>query len=215
MTDETRGGTSSIEIELGQNRVKLEGSESFISGELGDVIQLVQDYQKAVGVERDGKVERERGEQATFEDLEETEQPSREETEDESGDTDEDPLKQVARSRNLPYDKLSRHFYVEDGEIHVQDPRNIKPKYALLGYGIIRKELKRETYLDNKATKEKLIDGEMVDIDRWGGKFLYRLRNEGLIKDDPNSAKSRNKPFKITPTGLDEFSAWLEDSNGE
>lgn len=215
MTDETRGGTSSIEIELGQNRVKLEGSEGFISDELDGVIQLVQDYQEAIEDERDGQVERERGEQATFEDLEETEQPSQETPEAESDDTDGDPLKQVARSLNLPYGELSRHFYVEDGEIHVQDPRNIKPKYALLGYGIIRKQLKGETYIDNKATKEKLIDGEMVDIDRWGGKFLYRLRNEGLIKDDPNSDKSRNKPFKITPSGFDEFSSWLEGQNGE
>lgn len=214
MANNTVEAKSVIEIELGQNRVKLEGSESFISDELDNVIQLVQEYQQTIQDSPTAVEARNPGEQATFEELDQPAQPQQENSDAKPAGVEDDPLQQVATSLNLPYDELSRHFYVEGEEIHVQDPRNINPKYALLGYGIIRKHLTGETYLDNRATKEKLIDGEMVDIDRWGSKFLYQLRNNGLIKDDPNSDRGRNKPFKVTPSGFDEFSSWLEGSNG-
>lgn len=222
MAENTANDSPAIDIQIGQSRIHIQGSEEFISEELPDLLDWVENNeadildeegQRAVDTSSDDA--QEGGDPPSGENLSLEEALS----EDENGtDSSEDklthiggPLAKVADSINVSYDALSKHFYVDDDGVGIQNPRNIEPKYALLGYGVIRKELTGDTYLQNKPTKEKLIDQEMVDISGWGSNLLYSLRRNGLIKDDPNTDKGRNKPFKITPKGFDEFIQWLEE----
>lgn len=136
---------------------------------------------------------------------------SEEDADEESDSTSK--LKDVADRINVPYEALSEYFYMDGDEIHIHDPREIKPKYALIGYCTLKEELHNDTYHDNTDTKKKLIDNEKVNIEDWGGTLLYNLRESGYIKDNPNSQKSRFKPFKITPSGREELVDWLNEDN--
>ena len=229
MVDDTANESSAIDIQIGESRIHVQGSEEFIADELPDILEWVGNHEATVLDEaRKGAVETSGDEVQKSGDGEAGENMSLEEAwSDDEGDhgfsedgqsdaveAEPDPLAEVAESINVDPDALSEHFYVDDDGVGIQNPREIDPKYALLGYGIIRKELTGDMYLDNKETKEKLIDQEMVDISGWGSNLLYGLRRNGLIKDDPNTDKGRNKPFKVTPSGFDEFIQWLEDQEG-
>lgn len=122
-------------------------------------------------------------------------------------------LSKFADRANVDASKLEEHFYIDEEEIHVQDPLQIEAKYAVLGYCSIREVLDEDPYHDNTETKKKMIDVEKVNIDSWGRKLLPNLRSAGLIKDDPNTEMSRNKPFKVTPKGRKEFVEWLNEDN--
>jgi len=214
MTKKDSRNTSQVEVTVGQASIRIEGSESFIEKELPTILDWVDS--------NDGEIkatEQTQEDEGTESDSDRSvSQPSlteaANETGDESGGEAESKLVEVAYDLNVDPDKLSQHFYIDEDEntVHIQNPMEIDPEYALLGYCDIRERLTGDTYHDNAKTKKKLIDQEKVDIERWGSSLLYGLRREGYIKDDPNSDRSRNKPFKITPKGHQEFVKWINNS---
>lgn len=212
MTEDSPEKPSEVEVTIGQTSVRIEGSESFIERELPTILDWVDST--------DGSTEQARGTQESESELSGvTTQPSIDEavSEDWSEPSDgeaESKISEIASDLNVDPDKLSEHFYIDEDEksIHIQNPMGIEPKYALLGYCDIREHLTGETYHDNNKTKKKLIDQEKVDIGRWGSSLLYNLRRNGLIKDDPNADRERNKPFKITPKGHKEFVQWINEA---
>jgi len=212
---------STVEIVIGQNRVHIEGTEKFVSDELSTILDRISlahsekpsEPSRQTSDSNNGATDGTPGQQVPLSE----EGFTTEEAEMSGDDAEPDPLKKVAEAINVPVETLRKHFYVEEDnselDIHVQDPTKISAKYALLGYCTIREVLLGETVHNNKETKKKLIDVEKVDIDAWGRKLLYRLRQKGYIKDDPNTDRSRNKPFKITPQGRKEFVDWLRDES--
>lgn len=205
---------SSVEIVIGPNEIRINGSEKFVSEELEALLEKV-DLTKSVeplGTQTPSGMAR-----VEKEELIEHDQEDGENAVSSSESSIHDPLNRVAESLNVPPGGLKDQFYLdetednEDGEleIHIMYPTKIPQKYALLGYCTIKEELTGQTYFDNKATKEKLVDGEKVPIEYWGRKLVHNLRNEGLIKDDPNSDKKRNRPFKVTPKGRSQFVEWV------
>jgi hypothetical protein len=220
MDDKKADSKSVVEIDMGHNRVRVEASEEFISQELESILQWTSDYTGSVESEpvRDDSEEEEGVQQTSLEDL--GTEPSEEKalhshTEEESNEHISDEMEEIARSLNVDPSELSKHFYLDSTGAHIQDPTKIEPKYAFLGYCLIEKERTGESYRDNQETKKTLIDEEMVDIDRWGSTFLYRMRNAGLVKNDPRSDKKRNQPFKVTPKGHREFVSWLEENEDD
>lgn len=206
---------SVVEISVGQNQLRVEGSEEFISDELSKILDRVDmTAPPALPAEADGgeeAVESEvskPGEQAK---LFDEPAPNQADTGEDS-DTDTE-LSEVANRLNVEPNAISEYFFIDGDEVHIQDPMNIQPRYALLGYCSIKEILTGEQYHDNAATKKKLIDVEKVNISEWGGNLLYSLRQEGLIKDNPHTDKKRNKPFKITPPGREELVKWLNEDN--
>ena len=204
---------SVVEIVFGSNEVRVKGAEDFVSDELERILDRIDLAQSVEPKEEPKQRERENtpGQQVPLD-----EQDFRPEQENETTvETDSDPLQKVSERINIPERALLEHFYVEEKEsgmdVHIQDPISIPGKIALLGYCTIREELTGTTYHDNQKTKKKLIDVEKVDIDSWGRKFLHRLRKDGLIKDNPNTDKKRNRPFKITPKGRQEFVNFLSE----
>lgn len=202
---------SSVEITIGRNNLRIEGSEDFISSELSTILDRIdlgpqpeiddkEGSNKALSTEQEPS-----GNGASPQ--EEIDEDS---TEKEAADSQ---LRKVADRINVPYESLSKHFYLDDDTVHIHDPREIESKYALLGYCTIKEELTGDTYHDNTEIKKKLIDDEKVNIEDWGGTLLYSLRKSGYIKDNPNSQKSRFKPFKITPSGREEFVDWLNEDD--
>ena len=211
--ESTDEANSEVNIQVGSNRVHIAGSEEFIIDELPKILDWVSQAditEESVTAEESVNGEEEGNSDGRLDQT--TLLPAPEEGKPEKAtDGAISKIEEIAMSINADPEKLSDHFYTDDDGIGVQDPRHIDPTYALLGYGIIKKELTGDAYLDNTETKKKLIDHEMVDIDRWGPNFLHQLRRKGLIKDDPNTDRKRNKPFKITPKGFDEFINWLEN----
>jgi len=201
---------SLVEINIGQNGIRLEGSEDFLAEELSTILDRV---------DLTARASPEVSEQAKQDDNQAAVQSSQQSlSEDDEVDEGvdagvEDSALDVVAKRlpKVDADDLEAHFYIEDEEIHIQDPMSIDPKYAFLGYCTIREIMTGEQYHDNNETKKKLIDIEKVNIESWGSVFLYHLRQNGLIKDDPHTDKKRNKPFKITPTGREEFLTWLTE----
>jgi len=215
MSGENRGGHSKVEIALGESSIMIEGSEQFIQDELPGIMGWVRESAEEMDlgsatqcVGGDGEAEPE-GKQATLEES----GPTRDEEKEEESEEESGALAEVADSIGVDAGDLQEHFYVDNGEVHIQNPMATEPKYALLGYCTIRSELTGETYHPNKETKEHLIDNEKVNIENWGGTLLYGLRRSGLIKDDPQTDKGRNRPFKITPKGHREFVNWV--TNGD
>lgn len=209
MSDE--GTQSTVELTIGKNNLRIEGTEGFISQQLStilDRIDLGSQPQTSLD-EGDGS------EQATFGDVSDngtsvSEKPNP----DNRTPSNIDPqLSQIAERVNVKPESLAEHFYLDGEDIHIQNPRNIEPKYALLGYCTVKEEMTEEPYHDNTETKKKLIDVEKVDIDDWGGVLLHSLRQGGYIKDDPHSQKKLNRPFKITPPGRGEFIDWLNEDD--
>ena len=202
---------SSVVISIGQNELRIEGTESFISNELSNILDRIDLSSQSQmdtkdAIDKAGSMDEEASENGAS--------PSTRSEEDLEEEVDDSsPLKKVAERINVPYGALSEHFYLDEDEIHIQDPRNIEPKYALLGYCTIKEELHGKTYHENTETKKKLIDNEKVNIEDWGGTLLYNLREGGYIKDDPNSSKSRFKPFKITPSGREKLVDWLNEDD--
>lgn len=223
MNDDETTARSEVEIHLGENRIQIGGSEEFVSKELSDILEWVSEHQGTLARDTsttDSATTSDEAEPATPPDQSTFTETINEGTEDPEVDAEEgieetDPLEKVADSINVDADKLREKFYIDSDGVGIQDPRSIKPKYALLGYGVIKQELDGVTYLDNTETKKKLIDQERVNIDRWGANFLHHLRRNGLIKDDPNTDRKRNKPFKITPKGFEEFVEWIENGGEE
>lgn len=206
MTDQK--SESAVDISIGDNNVQVRGSEDFVSKELSNILDKV-DLTVQRRTNGSGNHQQETPNITDLEDQDSN-------TTLEAGSIPDgvDPqLAEIADSLNVDIEALSEHFFLEDGEVHIQDPRNIDPKYALIGYCIVREELTGEMYHDYNETKTQLIDGERVNIEEWGSTFLYRLRQSGFIRDDPNSQKSRNRPFKITPGGHEEFADWLDEDN--
>lgn len=204
----TENSYSSIELSIGQNDLRIEGSEEFISQELSTILDRVDLTEQQNGIGESGS----EPEQVTLDDVDRNGDSSTEESNSSNSETNT-RLAEVADSLNVKTDSLTKHFFLDGDDIHIQDPMNIEPKYALLGYCIIREEMTGDKYHENTATKEKLIDGEKVNIEEWGSSFLYNLRRSGYIRDDPNSKKGRNKPFKITPSGHKEFVQWLNEDD--
>lgn len=189
---------SEIEIVVGENRVRINGSEEFISRELSTVLNQI-DMEN--GVNYDEQKDKQQGESGDIED-------------NISGDDElSSDISQVANKINVNPSSLAEHFYTDEDGIHIHNPMDIPPKYAVLGYCTIKEELDNITYHNNTETKKKLIDKEKVDIERWGGELLHSLRQGGYIKDDPNTTKSKNKPFKITPSGRKELINWINEDD--
>lgn len=209
MTDDP--DKSLVEISIGDNQLRMEGTEDFLSNQLSEVLDrldLSKQFESgANGDSRTATKNQDQGE--VSQDGSET--PT---SEDDDGGPPEDgdsELHKVARRLEVDYEKLAEHFYIDEDGIHVHNPLKIEPKFAALGYCTIKEIVFDEIYHDNKGTKDKLIDIEKVEIDQWGRNFLPDLRSEGLIKDNPNVDRDRNKPFKITPSGRREFVEWLNE----
>lgn len=208
---------SVIEITLGPNEIHIEGTEEFVSSELETVLERI-DIAESVGSsdipspnEQRNSKEQVQREQTGL--LDQEFQPN--EQGDKKEESEPDPLETVANRIQVDSEQLKKHFYVEESqegyEVHIYDPTQISSRAALLGYCTIKEILTGETYHDNQHTKERLIDEEKVDINGWGSQFLYNLRRDGLIKDDPSTDLSRNKPFSITPKGREWFVSWLRE----
>lgn len=211
MSEDDPHAISEVEVSVGQTSVRIEGSESFIERELPTILDWVDSNDGGV-VQNEGSEGREAKSDQAVTQSSLPEVASKEETN--ASDTErQSKLADIARDLNVNPEKLSEHFYIDEDEntIHIQNPMDIEPEYALLGYCDIRERLTDETYHDNNKTKKKLIDQEKVNIERWGSNLLYGLRRNGLIKDDPNSDRQRNKPFKITPKGHEEFVQWINE----
>lgn len=212
MTEEDTN--SFVDITVGSNNVRVEGSEDFISQELSTILQ-------SLNLDRQQPVESEIEEKGADDDTEQVDLGMESTIDGDSPSSEFDnsrgninpQLEKVARRINVDPDDLANHFYIQSGEVHIQNPLEIEPKYALLGYCIIREVLDDVTHHDNLETKRKLIDKEKVNIEQWGGVLLHKLRQSGSIKDDPNSTKSQNKPFKITPKGQEKLVDWLNDDD--
>ncbi|WP_435069637.1 hypothetical protein [Haloplanus sp. C73] len=213
MTDES--DQSLVEISIGSNQLRMEGTEEFLSDQLSTILDRIdlssQSESKPAGnPETVSETPEPEPETESQSEDKEREPNETEEVSSETGDTE---LHKVARRLDVDHEKLAEHFYIDDGGIHVHSPLNIEPKYALLGYCTIKEILSDDIYHDNKETKDKLIDVEKVEIDQWGRELLPSLRSVGLIKDNPNVDRDRNKPFKITPSGRRELIEWLNENN--
>lgn len=205
---------SSVEISLGNNEIRISGSEEFISGELESILEkidLTKDSESLGSTKQ--TLEGDSEEETT---IEQANLKGRTIEGTENLESEKDPLNVVADDLNVDVTSLKRHFYVEEVEngeeydVHIQDPTGLPNKFAFLGFCTIREVLNDQIYHENVEMKRRLIDVEKIDINNWGGTFLYRLRNDGLIKDDPNTNKKRNKPFKITPSGRQDLIDWLK-----
>lgn len=201
MSSETDGAKA--ELKVGENEVRLEGSEQFVSDELSNIfdsIDITANYSAGPPAESSGTPD---GPSAGT--------PGEVDEEVETDESEADGLQKVATRLNVDVESLSEHFYVEGDEVHIQDPMSVDAKFAFLGYCTIREILMGVQYHENNETKQALIDREKVNIGQWGSNFLYNLRRSGLIKDKPHTEKSRNKPFKITPSGREELVDWLNE----
>lgn len=209
MSDENT--RSLVEISVGETQLKVEGSEEFISEELSKILDQVDMAASTVPTES--------GEHSPSETTKPRDQPkSLEHSEAEQPKTTTDKyansnLAKVADRLNVESSALEEYFVIDEGNIRIRNPMDIEPKYALLGYCSIQEILTDDQFHDNNKVKKKLIDVEKVDINEWGRKFLYRLRNQELIKDNPNTNKQRNKPFKITPSGRKDLINWINENN--
>lgn len=214
-----RGSNAHVEVSIDGAEVSVRGSEKFVREEIESIADLAADLAEASDAKQDshdgnqaGSDEhRQLGSHTTKKsDSSKNELP---EGEEQKESVVRGELTEVAQSLNVDPGALGEHFYVDDEGTHVDDPLEIDPKYALLGYGLIEKERTSEPYLDNQETKKTLIEQEMLDIGDWGGSFVYGLRDDGLIQNDPRSEKKRNVPFRITPKGRKEFVEWLSDDD--
>lgn len=212
----TENGNSVVKVSVGGNEIRIEGTEEFISEQLDFILSRIEMASSSKPSQPSEHTEDNDEEHIPREQAPLNEEFVQEDDSGASEDSEESsPLDRVAEKINVSSSELQEYFYLDENEesstrIHIQDPMKISGKYALLGYCIIKEDLEDDTYHDNRETKKKLIDEEKVDIDDWGRVFLYNLRNDGLIKDDPQTDKSRNKPFKITPKGYREFVSWLD-----
>lgn len=200
MTNESE--QAEIELSVGNNELRMVGSEDFLSNTLDSLLDRIN--LEDPGVDSDKSKEESSGVGDDYSQEDGSSSPESEENSD---------LYYVADRLNADPESLDSHFYIQDDEIHIQDPLKIEPKYALLGYCSIREILTEEPYHNNQETKKKLIDQEKVEIDEWGSQFLHNLRRSGLIKDNPNVDQDRNKPFKIMPKGRRELIEWLNEDN--
>ena len=206
---ENEHSKATVDIAIGHNEIHIEGSEKFISDELSTILDRIDIGDQVSNSDHDSA-----SSQSTLSTI------AQEADDDDTIQEDAELLSEsqtglstVAQKINVSEESLAEHFYLDDGEIHILNPMSIEPKYALLGYCTIKEVLFEESYHDNTQTKKKLIDKEKVKIDSWGSNFLHTLRRAGYIKDDPNSTKSRNKPFKITPSGHEQLVNWLNEDD--
>ncbi|MFC7325496.1 hypothetical protein ACFQMF_12995 [Halorubrum rutilum] len=190
-----------IDLAIGRNQIRIEGSESFVSDEMETILDTI-DLRK--GEQNPSSRGTESTELQDFDDNSEVDSTN-------EADTNKSELSEIAESLGVELSRLRRHFFIEDGNIHVENPLNIPPRFALLGYCTIENERKNTTTFDNTEMKEKLINGEGVEIDGWGD-FIYNARRRGDIRDDPNTDQSRNKPFRLTRDGRESFLDWLNDN---
>ena len=196
---------SFVELKIGRNEVRLEGTEEFISQELSTILEKI-DLVSQQQDNLEGSLE---SGQSTHSD---------EDIEVNSSDSDKEPsesegvLKSVAKKLGVDIDIINDHFYIDNGDIHIANPLDIEPKYALIGYCIMKEYKDDEIYHDNLETKRKIIDSEKVNVERWGD-LLSNLRRSGHIKDDPSYQGERNKPFKVTPKGQKELVEWINEDS--
>jgi len=222
--NESENSNSVVEINFGQHRVRVESSEEFISEQLESILswttESIEKVEAGSEIESPEPEEEELTQELLADVRDNTNEvghkPGSGESERDKAPvntkhTGGEQLGKIAKQLNIDPSALSDHFYLDGEGTHIRDPLDIDPKFAFLGYCLIEKERTGESYRENRATKQALIDREMIDIDSWGSNFLYRLRQEGLIKDNPNSDRKRNRPFKITPKGHREFVNWIEN----
>lgn len=191
MSDEN----SRINLESGGDKVEIEGSEEFISNQMEQLKEIHPSL-----FERDSTNTQEN--QQTIREEDESETSSEETSAD-------NRLQQIAQELDLPYEKLNEEFHLEENKVHIQNPRSIPPKIALLGYCAIKSEID-ENHFENKETKEILENRERVNLDDWKN-ILYNGRDSGIIKDVGD--QKQYKPFKIMPKGLDKLSDWLDENS--
>lgn len=209
---ESEQDQSLVEISIGDNQLRMEGTEQFLSDELSKVldrIDLSENAELKTGEDQKVKPEEPEPDKKSESESKKSELGDYE-TSSEEADSE---LHKVAKRLGLDQEVLAEHFYIDDDGIHIQSPLDIEPKYAVLGYCTIKEILSGDTYHNNKETKDKLIDIEKVEIEKWGSNLLYDLRSGGLIKDNPNVNQDRNKPFKITPSGRRELVEWLNEDS--
>lgn len=191
-----------IEMSIGENTILLQGSEDFISSELQTIFDNIDFEVVSSSTSPDSSGE---------ESSDGTVEAGGEGTGDSESGTSEShsAISTIADRLSIDSSLISTHFYVEDENIHLHNPYDITHKYALIGYCMLKREITGEDVFEQSITKEKLIEQERVPINDWGGKFMYRLRENGVIKNDPSSNKQKNIPFKITPKAEGQFKEWL------
>lgn len=192
-----------VNITVGQNKIELVGSEQFISDELSDILEKVNIQKGVKNSSEDSEIPTE---------PDNSESNSSNDELDNSVNKSNSDLEVVAESLGVDIGKIRQYFYIENDELHIENPLNIEPKYALLGYLSIENERQNKTTFDNLGMKDTLITKEGVDIDSWGD-FIYNSRRRGEIRDDPDSEQSRNKPFRLTRAGREEFIHWINEDN--
>jgi len=204
---------SKLELTAGKTSVSIEGSEDFIERQLPDLLSWVGNNSQSQSEHSSGDQEDQKkgGKEELVQDQLPVPADASEGGSESSSDVTDSEIKQIAQNINVDPEKLSEHFYVDSDGIHIQNPMKIDPECALLGYCTLREQITGETYHDNRETKQTLIDQEKVNISNWGSSLLYQLRRNGLIKDDPNTDRKRNKPFKVTPKGHQEFVNWVNE----
>lgn len=203
---EQTSGNAAVKIVVGQNEVEIEGSEDFISEELSTVLETLD-----LETQPDGVVSN--GHQPQSGTVEETSNgASHSDAESDTTDSADSSsnLEYVASKLDVEVDSLKRYFFVDDGELHIENPLNIPPRFALLGWCTIENERKGKVTFENLSMKDKLVSQEGVEIDGWGD-FVYNARRRGDIRDDPDSDQNRNKPFRLTRDGREAFIEWLEE----
>ena len=186
-----------IDITIGNSEIHIEGSEKFVSRELSTVLEKVDIEHQSQTKDIDGQTSQESSQTSA-----EIEEP-----EDLEGE-----LNKVADGLGVDSNKLKKHFFIDDNDLHIENPLNIPARQALLGYCTIENEWTGKTTFENRPMKTKLVEQEGVEIDEWGD-FIYNARRRGDIRDDPSSSQQRNKPFRLTRDGRDAFLAWLENGN--
>lgn len=196
-----------VDLKYGDNHLRIEGPKEFVERQMDTVLEQIP-------LKNSSKAN---GNSQTEAHVPPTQAPldAEYDSHEEEPESPDDDLKLVADELSVDYEKLSEEFYVDEDGPGVRNPRQIDPEYALLGFCTIQKVLDGQTVFDNLGMKERLMEDEMVPIDRWGSSLLYNLRRKGLLKNDPKSDKSRNQPFKITPDGIAQFAEWIEEKETE
>lgn len=195
---------SEIELSIGGNDVHISGSEDFVSEQLSTVLSELE-FDDPTTPRPDGAISR----SANRESDVDPESKMDEVTDDHSG------FDKVAESLDVGPELLQKYFFISsDGELHLENPLNMEPRYALLGYLTIETERTGKQVFDNGGMKNKLVSEEGIDLgDSTWGDIVYNARRSGDIRDDPDTTQERNKPFRLTRDGREKFIEWLNEDD--
>lgn len=198
---------SVVELSIGGNNVHIKGSEDFVSEQLSTVLSEVEFNGQAKDISNPSASKDNINSSNT--EVDSSDESTEEDAEDHS------QLAEVARSIGVEPGELRRYYFVDDkGALHLENPLNMDPKYAFLGYLTIENERTGKQVFDNTGMKETLVSQEGIDIGdkTWGG-FIRNARRRGDIRDDPDTDQERNKPFRLTRAGREEFVEWLNEDD--